>query len=370
MTEIVGVLLCAGSAERMGFDKLTTPLGGKTAICRSAEALLSGGVTRLLLVVNPVTAQYAKTLAFAVPCDTVAGGATRRESVKNALLHWETRASEGDIAVIHDAARCMVTPAMVKDCIASALKYGSGIASHKATDTVLQDTDGAVTVIPRETVRLMQTPQVFSYREILSAYRTDADATDDCTLYAMAGYTPRFVECGSGNYKLTAPEDWARALSATTAYGTGFDTHRLVENRRLILGGVEIPFEKGLLGHSDADVLLHAVMDALLGAASLGDIGKLFPDNDPAYCGADSMVLLGEVIRRLSSLRLSVGHIDATVIAQRPKLAPYIDRMRENIATVCGISKADVSVKATTTEGMNDEGQGKCISACAIASLR
>ena len=151
--------------------------------------------------------------------------------------------------------------------------------------------------------------------------------------------------------------------------GNGYDVHRLVENRKLILGGVEIPYEKGLLGHSDADVLLHAVMDALLGAAALGDIGKHFPDNDPAYEGADSMKLLEEVGKLLQEKAYFIENIDATVIAQRPKLAPYIPEMKKNIARVLGIQEGQVNVKATTEEGLGFTGSGEGISSQAICSL-
>lgn len=151
--------------------------------------------------------------------------------------------------------------------------------------------------------------------------------------------------------------------------GMGYDVHKLVEGRKLILGGVEISYERGLLGHSDADVLVHAIMDALLGAAALGDIGKHFPDNDPVYKGADSMRLLAEVKRLISEQNYVIENIDATVIAQRPKLAPYIDQMRENIAKVLEISKNRVSVKATTEEGLGFTGIGAGISSQAICLL-
>ena len=151
--------------------------------------------------------------------------------------------------------------------------------------------------------------------------------------------------------------------------GMGYDVHKLVEGRRLILGGVEIPYEKGLLGHSDADVLVHAVMDALLGAAALGDIGKHFPDTDPAYEGADSMKLLEEVRKLLDEHNFMIGNVDATVIAQRPKLAPYIEMMRENIAARLLIDKNQVNVKATTEEGLGFTGQGQGISSQAICLL-
>ena len=151
--------------------------------------------------------------------------------------------------------------------------------------------------------------------------------------------------------------------------GQGYDVHRLVEGRKLILGGVEIPYEKGLLGHSDADVLLHALMDALLGAAALGDIGKLFPDHDPAYAGADSLKLLERVAAVLEQEHFRVGNVDCTVVAQRPKLAPFVFQMRQNIAQTLGISPDRVSVKATTEEGLGFTGEGLGIAAQAIALL-
>ena len=151
--------------------------------------------------------------------------------------------------------------------------------------------------------------------------------------------------------------------------GHGYDVHKLVPNRKLILGGVEIPHAVGLLGHSDADVLTHALMDALLGAAALGDIGHLFPDTDPAYSGADSIALLREVCRRVREQGFDIGNIDATVMAQRPKLAPHIIKMRENIAAACGIDIGCVSVKATTEEGLGFTGSGEGMSATAVCLL-
>ena len=364
--QIVGILLCAGSANRMGFDKITTPLCGKSPVQRSAEALISGGVTELVLTASAQTRAFLETLTFSVPHKIVAGGDTRQASVHNAL-----EAATGDIAVIHDAARAMVTPDIVRRCVESALNHGSGIAAAKATDTVLRQTEVGVAVVPRDEVYLMQTPQCFAYDAILSAYRTVPKVvTDDCSLYIAAGHTPVFVESPQDNFKLTTPKDWARAERMLTRYGTGYDTHRLVAGRKLILGGVDIPYEKGLLGHSDADVLLHAVMDALLGAAALGDIGKLFPDSDARYLGADSLALLQQVRAAIEEKGYLPVNIDATVIAQAPKLAPYKAEMEQNIAHALRLPVESVSVKATTTEGCNDEGKGVCISAMAIAAVR
>lgn len=364
--DIVGILLCAGSANRMGFDKIITPLCGVTPVERSADALIDGGVTQLVIAVSAATEEAISKLTFSVPHKLVRGGDSRRQSVYNALL-----AASGDIAVIHDAARAMVTPDIVRRCVESAINHGSGIAAARATDTVIRENEDGVSVVPRDEVYLMQTPQCFAYDVIREAYRTvPSVATDDCTLYAAAGHTPVFVDCPIDNFKLTTPRDWARAEAINTRYGTGFDTHRLVEGRRLVLGGVEIPFSKGLLGHSDADVLLHAIMDALLGAASLPDIGHFFPDTDPGYKDADSRALLQKTVATLREKGYIPVHVDATIITEAPRLAPYIDVMRRNIAATMCVPVDAVAVKATTTEGMNDEGRGLCISAQAIASLR
>ena len=362
-----GVLLCAGSSSRMGFDKLNTPLAGKTAIERSMDALLKGGCTSLVFVVGGESEKTVAGLSVPVPFTVVQGGAERTDSVRNGL-----QAASGEIAVIHDAARCFVDPAIVRASIESAERYGSGVAAIPVTDTVVQLSDGAMETLDRSKLFRMQTPQTFRLSEIRAAYETGLRATDDTTLYAKTFGVPHLILGSENNRKLTTAEDWVWAIErlCPAAYGIGFDTHRLVEGRKLFLGGVEIPFEKGLLGHSDADVLLHAIMDAILGALKLGDIGKLFPDTDPQYAGISSCVLLRKVNELVQKRDMLVSHIDATVICERPKLAPYRERIAQSIAQDLGILPDAVSVKATTTEGMNDEGWGLCISAQAIVSVR
>ncbi len=369
MIRAVAVLLCAGSSSRMGFDKLLTPIAGKTAIERSMDALVSGGAEEIVFAVSDATRTFVEALACPVPKQIVDGGVSRALSVKNAL----GAVDRADVVAIHDAARCMVSPETVRESFDSAAKFGSGVVAGKVTDTIVQfDGDG---VLPLDRGRLirMQTPQTFQFDLIKTAYDNGdlSKVTDDCALYIAAGYEPRFVytEGEAANEKLTSGADWRLALAKYARFGTGYDTHRLAEGRKLILGGVEIPFEKGLLGHSDADVLTHAIMDALLGAAGLSDIGMLFPDTDAAYEGADSLALLGEVVRRIEALGLRVAHVDATVIAQRPKIMPHAEAMRARLSGKMHVSPESVSIKATTTEGMNDEGKGLCISASAIASL-
>jgi len=361
-----GILLCAGSSSRMGFDKLNTPLCGKTAIARSTDALLAGGCDSLVFVVNGASEATVRTLSVPVPFAVVSGGEQRTDSVKNGLA-----AANGTVAVIHDAARCFVSPALVRACIDAAESTGSGVAAIPVTDTVMRTESGKVETLDRTKLLRMQTPQAFRLHRIRAAYETEGYATDDATLYAKRFGAPTFVPGSEDNRKLTTEADWNWAVErlCPAAYGIGFDTHRLVEGRDLILGGVKIPFEKGLLGHSDADVLLHAVMDAVLGAVKLGDIGKQFPDTDERYRGISSRVLLRSVAELVQKQDMAVRHVDATVICQRPKLAPYREQMERTIASDLGIAPESVSVKATTTEGMNDEGKGLCVSAQAIASV-
>lgn len=366
---VIGVLLCGGSSERMGFNKLTAPLGGQTALQRSAALLIAGGCDRLVVAVTPDTRPAAEALSLSVPVTLCDGGSTRGASVLNALR--AAGGQPGDIVAIHDAARCFQTEKAVRSAIHSAREHGSGVAALPMTDSVFQK-DGRAS-LDRSTLVSTQTPQAFRFEEILSAYEQAGDqtATDDAALYARFIGPVTFTPGNILGRKLTtrADWDWATTLVSIPRTGTGFDTHVFAAGRRLILGGVEIPYEKGLLAHSDGDVLLHALMDALLGAASLGDIGHLFPDKDPRYENISSRVLLREVARRLRDKGFTVTHVDVTVLCQRPKLAPYFPQARQNIADDLNIPLDRVSLKATTTEGMNDEGRGLCISAQAVANL-
>lgn len=366
---VIGILLCGGSSQRMGFNKLTTPLGGMTALERSAALLIGSGCDRLVIAVTEDTRPAAEALDTSVPVTLCDGGETRGQSVLNALRTADGQ--PGDIAVIHDAARCFQTENAVRAAILSAMEKGSGVASLPMADSVF-DRDAQIPLDRSKMVRT-QTPQAFRFQEILAAYEQAGGqvATDDAALYIRFIGPLVFTPGSELGRKLTTQEDWdwAKAMVSQPRTGTGFDTHVLGEGRKLILGGVEIPFEKGLVAHSDGDVLLHALMDALLGAASLGDIGHLFPDKDPQYKNISSRVLLREVARRLNEQGFTVTHADVTVICQRPKLAPFFPQARQNIADDLGIQLDQVSLKATTTEGMNDEGKGLCISAQAVATI-
>mgnify|MGYP001041201350 CR=1 FL=1 len=231
-------------------------------------------------------------------------------------------------------------------------------------------------LVDRNGVMLAQTPQSFKYDRIMKAYRQAKDdgvqATDDCALYKRLYGSVHYSLGGVINQKLTTEEDIElfQKLTARERIGYGEDTHRLTEGRRLVIGGVEIPYRLGLMGHSDADVLIHAVIDALLGAAAMGDIGRLFPDSSPEYKDMDSLILLKRAWQMVRGAGYEICSVDATVIAQEPKLAPYIDNMRRNIADAMGCDVGIVSAKATTPEHTGPEGNLECITARSVCMIR
>lgn len=380
------VIVAAGKSTRMGggTSKVLENLGGKPVLLYSFMTLAqSPWVGELCVVCREDDLDQVRALLVGKtrkPVAVVSGGQERQDSV---LQGVEALSPELPYLLIHDGARPFVTPEMVEAVCKDAVAYGAATAAVPSKDTCkLSDGQGFVeSTPPRERLMAIQTPQAFEREMYLYALRKAQSAgvsyTDDCQLIEAAGGRVRLTLGDYKNIKLTTPEDRVTARAylgeqkeeKTVRIGSGYDVHKLVEGRKLILGGVDVPYEKGLLGHSDADVLAHAIADALLGAAALGDIGKLFPDNDPQYEGADSLVLLGRVCALLGEKGYSIGNIDATVIAQRPKLAPHIPQMRENLAKACGIAPDQVSVKATTEEGLGFTGSGEGIAASAVCLL-
>ena len=365
--KVAAVILCAGSSRRMGRDKLVIELGGKTVLRRSVEAFIGAGIRDIVLAFSEVTRTEAETLAMEYGLRTVVGGATRGESVYNAL-----KILDCDIVAIHDGARCLVTSEIILDSVASAARYGSGVAAVPARDTMWKDGE----ILDRTAVMAAQTPQTFAFDKIFAAYKKAAEegyeATDDCALYQRMWGDAHFSAGSIVNQKLTLESDMElfQGLCAERRIGYGEDTHRLQQDRRLILGGVDVPFELGLLGHSDADVLTHAIIDAMLGAAAMGDIGRLFPDSSSEYKDICSLILLERVWDKVKGEGYSLENIDATIVAQKPKLAPYIDAMRGNIARVLGCDVDRVSVKATTPEHTGPEGNLECITARSVCTLK
>jgi 2-C-methyl-D-erythritol 4-phosphate cytidylyltransferase/2-C-methyl-D-erythritol 2,4-cyclodiphosphate synthase len=385
MEGVWAVVVAAGRGERMGlgYNKALHILSGRSVIARAMDQLEKSGCFEGAVVVlgEEDLPRYRALTAVEGESSLIRavtpGGETRRESVWNGLQMLPEGAR---VVAIHDAARCFVSPELVRRTVESALEFGSGVASSPVTDTVKRvDPEGrAVETVPRGALRAVQTPQTFQVELIKSAHAAARsagweDVTDDAQLVERAFGPVHLVESPpGGNPKMTTPEDMNLALSLLASeirIGQGYDAHRLVEGRKLILCGVEIPYEKGLLGHSDADVAAHALMDALLGAAALGDIGMHFPDTDPAYKGADSMALLQRTADILKEHGWHPGNVDVTIVAQAPKIMPYRERMRENVARALKIPAERVSVKATTTERMGFEGRGEGMSATAVATI-
>lgn len=316
------------------------------------------------------------------PVAIIDGGARRQDSVANAFALVASRA---DIVVIHDAARPLVSADLIRRTLDAAVEHGAAIAAQPATDTVKRgDGDGVIVdTLPRGEIFMAQTPQAFRVavlRDALALARGAAEATDEATLVERAGHRVQLVVGDTQNMKITTADDLALAErlfgpatqsppggETTLRIGSGYDLHRLVEGRRLILGGVVIPFDRGLAGHSDADAVCHAVTDAILGGAGAGDIGRHFPDTDAAWKDADSLALLARAAQIVGHAGFSVVNVDVVVIAERPKLVPYIDAMRSTLAGALGVAVDRVSVKGKTNEGVDSTGAGASIAVHAIA---
>lgn len=383
MTGAWAVVVAAGRGVRMGapVNKVLLPLMGRPVLWHAVRAFCQADEVDGVVVVAAGGEQSQVAAALeglpkvrAVVC----GGQTRQQSVLNGL---RALPPEARWALVHDGARPLVSQALIADCVRTVRGQGSAVASTPVTDTIKRAPEGVVLeTVDRSQLRAVQTPQCFGVEALVRAYeqaeREGASVTDEASAMERAGHRVYLVESAGCNLKITTPDDlrMAQALmeereeetvQRLPRTGFGYDVHRLVPGRRLVLCGVEIPWELGLDGHSDADVAVHALMDALLGAACLGDIGRLYPDNDPQYEGADSMKLLQDVVGRLGDAR--VVHADITIVAQKPRLAPYMPAMAESIRRA--LPGAQVNVKATTTERLGFEGRGEGISAQAVATI-
>jgi len=387
------VIVAAGRGSRMGLDrnKVLYPLCGEPIVVRTIRAFEESGLFDGGIVVvtgeNDMDEMRAMLDNAGVAVRAVVrGGADRQESVFCGIRACDDNA---DIIAIHDGARPLVTREVIARTIESAKAFGSGVAAVMLKDTIKRvDDAGCVVDTPiRDTLRAVQTPQTFDAKLIREAHeefkngRDGLRATDDAMLAEWMGHTVHLTDGDVENIKLTTPEDMllaqqvlirrrqAKEEKKMMRIGHGYDVHRLVEGRKLILCGVEIPHTVGLLGHSDADVAYHALTDALLGAAAMGDIGRHFPDTDPQYKGADSGRLLDHVMELIWAKGYTVGNVDVTIIAQKPKLKDYIETMRENISEHLKIDLDCVNVKATTTEKLGFEGEMLGISTHAVACI-
>ena len=375
------IVLAGGSGSRMGADrnKVLLHLHSEPVIVHSVRAF-SGLVDGVILVSRPEDIPCMQDILneAQLPVTIVPGGDTRQASVWNGLCALPDDCTH---VLIHDGARCLVDEATIRRCMDSVERYGTGVAAIPAIDTIKQvNQEDIVTATPdRSSLRAVQTPQGFAVELIRRAHETaHADGflgTDDASLVERLGVPVRLTPGDRRNIKLTTPEDMMMAEAflghsfPALRVGQGYDVHRLVQDRALILCGVQVPHSLGLLGHSDADVALHALMDAMLGAMALGDIGKHFPDTDERYRGISSMKLLEHVVSLLSEHNARVSNCDVTIVAQKPKLLPYIPQMRENVSNVLHLPIDRINIKATTTERLSFEGREEGISAHAICMV-
>lgn len=396
MDKLTVIVAAAGAGKRLGLgkNKAFAEVGGLPLLVQCLRMVNNTGMAHKTIVAVG-TDEVAMTEALlkdyheyfaGLQTAVVAGGAERTDSVKNALA---LAGSEGWIAV-HDGARPFAGTEVFERTLQAAQQTGAAIAEVPVKNTIkVVDADGFVVNTPqRSSLMAVQTPQIFKAQLLQRAYSDEnlkgAAVTDDASLVERLGVKVAVALGSYENIKITTPEDLllAEKICADRGMtmmqslkmpqfrvGSGYDVHRLTQNRKLILCGVEVPYELGLDGHSDADVAVHALMDALFGAASLGDIGKHFPDTDDRFKGADSMKLLEHVLALLKERCWRVNNADVTIIAQKPKLAGYIPAMRDNLAKAMRLEADAVNVKATTTEKLGFTGRGEGIAAEAVVSL-
>lgn len=385
------IIVAAGSGERFGGDvpKQWKPLVGLTAVERSWLSFMRGSLVKLgqfqtpvwvCVVVDKDHVDVAKALneSRSVASEVVIGGATRRQSVASAL---KLLPENIEIVGIHDAVRPFWPQSKWDELVDACHDDDGAILAVPVSDTLKNHSGSQTVTIDRRNLWMAQTPQVFRADILREAHhqaeQKGIEATDDADLVERAGGRVTIIPSSTTNIKITSPDDWNLALriagmtvsSAAMRVGTGYDTHRLCGDGPLVLGGVRFADSGGLIGHSDGDALLHAICDALLGAAALGDIGQHFPPSDSRFAGIDSRHLVKETVAILSRAGYRPVQIDATVLAERPKIMPQAEAMRKIIADDLGIGVGMVSVKATTNEQMGFIGRGEGIAAQAVAVI-
>lgn len=384
--KVAAIVAAAGLGTRAGpgLPKQYRELSGLPVLRRSLQLFeASPDVEAVQPVIHPDHADdFRKCSHGLLKCMApVGGGATRQLSVFAGLEALSKLKPE--IVLVHDAARPMASPAMVTRAIEAARNAGAAIPALPVTDTVKQvDARGRVLkTLPREELRTVQTPQAFSFAKLYDAHRVArsmdrTDFSDDASLFEWRGLPVATFAGESTNVKITTPEDFLRASGdellarPDVRTGTGYDVHAFGPGDHVILGGVKIPHSKGVVGHSDADVVLHALTDAMLGAAGEGDIGLHFPPSDAKWKGASSDRFLAHAISYVTSRGGIIANLDVTVLCEVPKIGPHREAIRARIAEIAGIDPARVNVKATTTEGLGFIGRAEGIAAQASATIR
>ena len=383
------IVVAAGQSTRMaGDDKLTLEIQGRPVMWRALDAFDEfDDVTCVVVVTHETKLEQVRDSiiksGFSTPFRVVAGGARRQDSVRCGLLELERWGDHSPFIGVHDAARPFVNVAMLRRGLNAAQHIGAAIPVVPLKDTIKRVEHGIIVGTPeRSTMFAVQTPQIFRADVLRAAHETvNEDVTDDASMVEVAGGLVATYEGADENIKITTPSDVfiANAIASAQStgpetpssvrYGIGFDGHAFVEGGPLRLGGEYIEFDMRLKGHSDGDVLLHSVASAILGAAGLGDLGGHFPSSDPRYKNADSAIFVREAVTKAGKLGWRVDHVDATVIAQRPRLAAQVPAFRANVARAMSTDVARVNVKITSTDEVGAIGQGEGIAAQAIATL-
>jgi len=380
MPDTIALIVAAGRGQRLGdpIPKQYLELAGRPVLRRSIEAFLSHPrVDAVRVVIRPDDAErYRQATAGLALLEPVAGGAERQDSVRAGLESLAGLAPRS--VLIHDAARPLVDAATISRTLDALADHAGAIAALPVTDTVKRGTDGlAGETIDRSGLWRAQTPQSFRYDSILAAHRAAAGQalTDDAAVAEHAGLAVALVLGHEDNIKITSPEDLLRAArlagggAPDVRVGNGYDVHRFGPGETIMLCGVAVAHEQGLIGHSDADVGLHAITDALLGAIGDGDIGMHFPPSDPRWKGADSTSFLRHALGLVTGRGGRLTHVDVTIVCERPKVGPHRGAMVARLAETLGLDAARVSVKATTTEGLGFTGRREGIAAQATATV-
>jgi 2-C-methyl-D-erythritol 4-phosphate cytidylyltransferase/2-C-methyl-D-erythritol 2,4-cyclodiphosphate synthase len=375
------IIVSGGSGSRMGRPKQFLPLAGSTVAEWSLKCFVDmAEMESIVLVLGDESFKEHGARLSGGKVKVVAAGPTRMGSVRNGFA---ALASGVEVVAVHDGARSMITAEIVRATLAEALKSGAAIAAVPVKDTlkIVEKGKASVSETPdRARFWAAQTPQTYRYsvlKEALETFKDDAGATDESQLVERCGRTVSVVESSYENFKITTPEDITmasaiidgRSGARQSRTGFGYDIHKLVEGRELWLAGVKVPHTKGLLGHSDGDAVLHACCDAVLGALGLGEIGIAFPPTDPQFKGLESKAIVTHVLQKTAAFGGVIVHLDATLIAEEPKLKPHYEKLKTSLAALFKLPESRVSLKAKSNEGLDAIGRGEAIACHAVATV-
>jgi 2-C-methyl-D-erythritol 4-phosphate cytidylyltransferase/2-C-methyl-D-erythritol 2,4-cyclodiphosphate synthase len=372
---VSALIVAAGSGSRMGGElpKQFRPIGGKAVLAHAVDALaLHPAIDVVRVVIGEGQRDLARAALGDRNVELVTGGAERSDSVRAGM-----EASEADVILVHDAARPFCPPDVIDRLLAALGAAEGAVPVLPVADTLARAGTILGEAVDRSQLVRVQTPQAFQFRSLSEAHAQwrGPSPTDESTVLRAAGRPVAVVDGDPLLEKLTTAADWQRAEAYLNSRliprtGLGFDVHAFAGDGPIMMGGIEIPHPRGLAGHSDADVILHSITDALLGAGGLGDIGQHFPPNDPQWKGADSAIFLAAAAKLVRDAGGTIDFVDCAVICEAPKVGPYRDAMRSRVAAILGLPISSVSIKATTTERLGFAGRGEGIAAQAVTNVR